>query len=238
MKIKYLACMLPVLLLVVWTLSARETAASELETTPAAIAASIPTISLPARCSANSIRLPFVAAEVACDEETECSVIASNKLKLESGNLFLNTSSSIIVECAGYSILLPKHTIALLVKTPTCLKVEDISGHHSEPVRICIRNRFLDLESGQEVALANDTQSIRNEIARDSIARRMMHIYELPNNSSLFCSEYQIVSLMKHNAVLANVIKTDPIMAKHLLKLAASVAVVTAAHGPYVNVTE
>lgn len=176
-------------------------------------------------------------AVVVPNQDAQISSIGGGILDFKFGEVFIEAKRPTLVRCAEYDVWIPSGAMVLATASEGLLKVRNVYDEHKNVI-LYVNDRTVQLKCGQEAVAGPNSKSVKHEIANDFIVRRAMHFFEFAQGTSMFCSEFHCGALFKQSGVLSRVIRTDTRIKRKLLKTAASLSIVGAAHGPYMRVSE
>jgi hypothetical protein len=174
-------------------------------------------------------------ARLLARQGTTFSEASDGALELASGTLFVVSEQPLLIRTELGQVRLREHALMLIAFRLGRLRIMSCSGPGS--IIVESGHRKLDLAPGREVLIMTHRPSKPEALPSDGIGRRHLAAYALEGKLSLVCGDFSITSMLRSMNFLAAVAHpttdTNKQSFKRLLKIAASVQIATAGHGPY-----
>ncbi len=177
--------------------------------------------------------------------KSENAELANEKscLNLSSGEILVFAEKQTELCANQYKLLLKKGTIALIShEKQEVVKVRNMFEEKRASTKVCIKQKVLNLSSGEEIVIAPNESALHAAMSKDMLIRRNSNLYNLSSGGILVHSEFLPASLIKQNTILNKLAhcpnKQDKVLYGKILKMAACLGHATSGHGNYSVLTE
>ena len=162
----------------------------------------------------------------------------SGSLSLKYGEALIQSKDITVLRCKDIIVELNAGTIMLINKAGSITKIYNLCEDGAGSIKVTIDGRCIELSAGHEVVIGSDHPAILKSLDNDGIGRRNIKHTKIPHSYSVLRSEVSLLTLMnQNNSILTHLIKNpsgaDLNLRGKLVKMAACLMTVTAAHGPY-----
>jgi hypothetical protein len=176
-------------------------------------------------------------AVVKFNSSSQVSMDADDLFTLSKGDLLVTTTKHTVIRCGKYHVAIDPGTIALISMSGNTMKVHDLWESKGSSMHVYAGPKLVSMTVGQELIVSGTESPIAQEMRKDQIGRRRVHMYQLSKAEAAAQAEVSIVSLILCNHLLSEVFHSkqaaDHSLSEKLIKMAACLTQATATHGPY-----
>ncbi len=156
---------------------------------------------------------------------------------LNDGEILVSSHQKTTVNIGDHLIDIEPNTLVLLSRDKDLVKVGTLWAKKLNAVRAQMKDKFVSIVEGQEVAIGSSSEAMLQQMKGDKVARRNVRGYDLPGGHHIACSEFAFVSLIQNSELLSKLTKSqdsdDRVIADRVFKMAACISYVTRNRGAY-----
>ncbi len=156
---------------------------------------------------------------------------------LNDGEILVSSHQKTTVNVGDHLIDIEPNTLVLLSRDKDLVKVGTLWAKKLNAVRAQMKDKFVSIVEGQEVAIGSNSETMLQQMKGDKVARRNVRGYDLPGGQHIACSEFAFVSLIQNSELLSKLTKSqdndDRLIADRVFKMAACISYVTRNRGAY-----
>ena len=153
-------------------------------------------------------------------------------LYLRTGEMFVDAHQSTSVESGGAEVLLKRGALASIQCTNGCTYVRSCSDNGT--VSVALEGEIIDLNSGEELLVADHKPDVSDVEPADRIGRRFTRMIKIGHNMHAGIRDFSILSLLLSNSCsVSRHIRSDKNLLERLVKTAATIDVVLKQRGAY-----
>lgn len=170
-------------------------------------------------------------------DTTKATCAPGNVLKLQNGEICLETFGPSTVLAGNQKICLDGHSITLIDKKADTVTVRNLYDRKTGTVRVIDGKQSVNLQIGHEAIINSERGKDIVPHFADNVGRRKSTRMEMADGSSLLTSEVSLVSLFKDDPLMSTLAKSkkdnDRELIDRALKSAVILNMTTASHGEY-----
>lgn len=179
---------------------------------------------------------------VKCSPDADVVIHNSRLVTMNSGDVLVSAKQPLVVKSGSASVLIAKDVIALVSTRYGVTKIRNLNESRLNSMKVVVDGSVFPVRAGQETVIADDFQTMQMSVEQDSVNRRALSTFELPNGRQLMSCEFEPVTLIKNNEVLRSMIhtrdRTDRAAFNKIMKMAACLQIATASHGGYMPMAQ
>lgn len=167
----------------------------------------------------------------------------SNRVSLQSGELFISTSKHrLAVKAGNYTVELNPSTMAHLSYEQGMLKVKTLLDEHVASTVIQANGRSVSISCGTEIILGPDIDTIGKSVVADKVLRRRFQIFEFGDGSGLMCADFESMSFLSKNELMKALFRSksaeEQKISGKILKMQAAYRHSRLSHVPYMQIVD